>query len=767
MGEQIEVQLECHSTPEAHPSPGESSVGSHPPSPALSHVSYVSHADLSVHSPLSNHSSPSHAHNEGRPSPTGSGSVYEPSQEPPEGYTDVNNAALKKVLDAHITPFTQLPETARAELMGSTCPDTVDVDSWAIAMSPEYYQQHFCNVHTIATLCSYLAVRPRDSAEYEGWTALAASGHVIFIHPSYSKSFIEHMGQHRPIEPAKTDFCITTSSLVVPMLDVIECLKEISCPTLRLVCYGQKRRITDYTVPFEPAQPDHYKASTNLWDIGVNVHSDKIFLFRPDGGRSNGVEIYPMVIPLSSDFGSCHIHVRYEGTDCKLKIYPLLVHKLKSLGGVETSDFKTHATFKARFERYGQILKGLEKMPPSKLGGYRIEATVPSRTLLEAKSFVDSTGFLDINSWIYPTKPQLQPFKLDIKVIAKEQYIQNAKAMIAAADSLPIWRGSNHMPVSKPKKMLLIDVAAALGWNASGWRATSSNAMYAWWNIWTEKIEPWQFDPILDHLTIRWNNFRAVEELTEIIRDNLPERKIPCQKGSIADGHWYHKDTTRKEKRFRLRCRLRSCRHSLSACKAREWYASLPHDDMIPFHVVGLEAAAERETDQGGPGNDQPALEVPMPSPTALPETAPCNSVFDFIRRKYPGPQEMQELLRGFKERGIQIPCPLGGPGEGHELRNAGGKVRFRLRCKFRKCKSSMELVPSQYWIKTLIEEGRLCRSLVGLPPNDDTVVNLQRPSSTCAIAEPAVAPSVPLPSHSPQPEPAVAPSAPLPSHSL
>lgn len=198
--------------------------------------------------------------------------------------------------------------------------------------------------------------------------------------------------------------------------------------------------------------------------------------------------------------------------------------------------------------------------------------------------------------------------------------------MIAAADSLPIWRGSNHMPVSKPKKMLLIDVAAALGWNASGWRATSSNAMYAWWNIWTEKIEPWQFDPILDHLTIRWNNFRAVEELTEIIRDNLPERKIPCQKGSIADGHWYHKDTTRKEKRFRLRCRLRSCRHSLSACKAREWYASLLHDDMIPFHVVGLEAAAERETDQGGPGNDQPALEVPMPSPTALPETAPVST---------------------------------------------------------------------------------------------------------------------------------------------
>ncbi|OXG14341.1 hypothetical protein C361_05641 [Cryptococcus neoformans Tu259-1] len=61
----------------------------------------------------------------GRPSPAGSGSVYEPSQEPPEGYTDINNAALKKVLDAHITPFTQLPKMVREELMDSTCPGAV------------------------------------------------------------------------------------------------------------------------------------------------------------------------------------------------------------------------------------------------------------------------------------------------------------------------------------------------------------------------------------------------------------------------------------------------------------------------------------------------------------------------------------------------------------------------------------------------------------------------------------------------------------------
>ncbi|OXG17110.1 hypothetical protein C367_05150 [Cryptococcus neoformans Ze90-1] len=59
------------------------------------------------------------------PESIGSGSVYEASRKPPEGYTDINNAALKAVLNAHITPFTQLPETVRAELMDSTCPGAV------------------------------------------------------------------------------------------------------------------------------------------------------------------------------------------------------------------------------------------------------------------------------------------------------------------------------------------------------------------------------------------------------------------------------------------------------------------------------------------------------------------------------------------------------------------------------------------------------------------------------------------------------------------
>lgn len=235
IGEQIEVEPEWCSTPQGDTSDEEWSLGSQTPSPNLSHVSYAS-----VHSQSPEHSSSSHQ-----------------AEEPHEGFTDINNADLKALLAVSVTPFSVLPETLKMQLINSTSPDVIDVDTWAISMSPRYYERHFCNVLTTATLCSRLTIRPRDSAEYTGWTALAMTGHVIFIHPSYSKPFIEHMGEHRPIEPSSDERYITRSSLVVPMLEILQSLEAVDCPTIRVVCYGQKRRITDYSVPSEPAQPEH------------------------------------------------------------------------------------------------------------------------------------------------------------------------------------------------------------------------------------------------------------------------------------------------------------------------------------------------------------------------------------------------------------------------------------------------------------------------------------------------------------------------------
>ncbi|KAE8537529.1 hypothetical protein D1P53_006235 [Cryptococcus gattii VGV] len=90
----------------------------------------------------------------------------------------------------------------------------------------------------------------------------------------------------------------------------------------------------------------------------------------------------------------------------------------------------------------------------------------------------------------------------------------------------------------------------------------------------------------------------------------------------------------------------------------------------------------------------------------------------------------------------------------GHLQEDAGGKTRFQLPCKHQKCTTSMELVPSQSWIANLIEEGHLCRSLVGLPPDEDRVLDPERPSTVIDHGEPSVAPPILFPSHSISPLP-------------
>lgn len=136
IGEQIEVEPEWCSTPQGDTSDEEWSLGSQTPSPNLSHVSYAS-----VHSQSPEHSSSSHQ-----------------AEEPHEGFTDINNADLKALLAVSVTPFSVLPETLKMQLINSTSPDVIDVDTWAISMSPRYYQQHICNMHTTATLCTYRQV---------------------------------------------------------------------------------------------------------------------------------------------------------------------------------------------------------------------------------------------------------------------------------------------------------------------------------------------------------------------------------------------------------------------------------------------------------------------------------------------------------------------------------------------------------------------------------------------------------------------------------
>lgn len=45
------------------------------------------------------------------------------------------------------------------------------------------------------------------------------------------------------------------------------------------------------------------------------------------------MDVYPTIIPLSKEFGSVRVKTSMGGNECKVKIYPCLVHVLKYIRG--------------------------------------------------------------------------------------------------------------------------------------------------------------------------------------------------------------------------------------------------------------------------------------------------------------------------------------------------------------------------------------------------------------------------------------------------
>ncbi|TYJ57652.1 hypothetical protein B9479_001734 [Cryptococcus floricola] len=118
-------------------------------------------------------------------------------------------------------------------------------------------------------------------------------------------------------------------------------------------------------------------------------YSDLIFLFNKVHHRS-GVEILEMLYPSSGGFGSAKTHFSFRGQEITLKMYPRLVHRLKSINSrIEVTDAKTKH---AQLER---ILDNLEEHPPGAIGGWRIEVSLQARTLEEAMGIL-----LDFNNHV-------------------------------------------------------------------------------------------------------------------------------------------------------------------------------------------------------------------------------------------------------------------------------------------------------------------------------------------------------------------------------
>ena len=107
------------------------------------------------------------------------------------------------------------------------------------------------------------------------------------------------------------------------------CLADAVCSAIRLKAYGQKMPI-DRFLNNEHAGLDYCWAEQNEWDIVTSFDSPNIWLFAFATGQQHGIKHYPLLVPGSRGYGTVNLKVTHNAQKFSVKIYPRLVHVIKS-----------------------------------------------------------------------------------------------------------------------------------------------------------------------------------------------------------------------------------------------------------------------------------------------------------------------------------------------------------------------------------------------------------------------------------------------------
>jgi hypothetical protein len=179
------------------------------------------------------------------------------------------------------------------------------------------------------------------------------------------------------LSPVDSNFQASLGNVHLPTTVFIHCLIAAGCNTIRLKAYGQKMPMTEDFLHNEPAQTDHRWAEHNEWDIGTSFASPYIWLFASATGRRHGIKHFPMLVPGSCDYGTVNLRQSHRGRHFSIKIYPRLVHVIKSFnshlqGGIP----RTLRGVRNQLEAALRMIHSLTGRDGMGLGGFRIEVTV-------------------------------------------------------------------------------------------------------------------------------------------------------------------------------------------------------------------------------------------------------------------------------------------------------------------------------------------------------------------------------------------------------
>ncbi|SPO42077.1 uncharacterized protein PSFLO_07560 [Pseudozyma flocculosa] len=422
-----------------------------------------------------------------------------------------------------------------------------DLDAWNISLFPQDLYQLFA-ASTPVQLVNH-APNPiiKDHDTFKDWVYLAQCTVMLKVPPQFKTPLLEAFkNKSLVIDPSPWPTAFIIGSQLISTKYLVDALEATGCKSVRAQAYGMKQPLSLPHIGFNLGNTNHHLASLNNFDLGKNYSDPLINLLKPKNPHLPGIQLYPMLLPIGEDYGSVNMSITHEGEVYRIKAYPRLIHHLK-----------------AQAER-------------TRLGGIRLEVTVQARTLQEAIRKVSHTPFLNANEFLNPSFPLTKPYQLQVKGIGKEQYLTNARDMLAKADSKGIFTGHDHNPATKEAQRIVMDLFNSLGWNSGRRRPTSFKAADPWWeevtalNVQLQDVsEPPAIS--LDHI----QGVPATSKLFKAVRNQLP-----CHNCYYL-GPMYNLDGGQGQ--FRVRCRR--CRATLNQHKFRAYLARLLDDKKVTLDL--------------------------------------------------------------------------------------------------------------------------------------------------------------------------------------
>jgi hypothetical protein len=280
-----------------------------------------------------------------------------------------------------------------------------------------------------------------------------------------------------------------------------------------------------------------------------------------------------MLVPASLDYGSVNLRLSHKGQHYSVKIYPRLVHVIKSFnshlqGGIP----KTLRGVRTQVRSALTMIHSLTGKEADSLGGFRIEVTVKAKTLKEATAKVKKTGFLDPAYWLSNGQGQATLYRLSVRFIPRDELLANANWVYQQGHNTEIFHGHDSDRPSKQQIQALTDILNALGWNSGLRRPTKSLDQAAWWNA-----QPGDLDEDLFQVLSR--RYQSDEEISALFnKARSLAGAIPCKAHPHDRSHRYQLNNRSP---FRIRCCVVGCYNRLQRSAIIHWIAQGVYDDWI------------------------------------------------------------------------------------------------------------------------------------------------------------------------------------------